>query len=45
MMIKGEIQLVYISPENILCNLTSDNLRALVVHKAHYIKLWLVSVY
>ena len=48
--VKGEVQLVYISPENMLCNLTfrnmllSDkykhNLRALAVDEAHCIKLW-----
>ena len=48
--IKGDIQLVYISPENLLCNMTfrkmllSDKykkyLRALVVDEAHCIKLW-----
>ena len=48
--IKGNIQLVYISPESLLCNprfrnmLLSDNykrnLRAFVVDEAHCVKLW-----
>ena len=48
--LKGQIQLVYISPENLLKNpcfrnmLTSDRyrecLRALVVDEAHCVKLW-----
>jgi len=48
--IKGNIQLVCISPESLLCNprfrnmLLSDkykrNLRALVVDEAHCVKLW-----
>ena len=48
--VKGEIQLVYISPESLLCNamfqnmLLSDkyknNLRALAVDEAHCVKLW-----
>ena len=48
--LNGKIQLVYISPENLLKNpcfrnmLTSDcykeNLRALVVDEAHCVKLW-----
>ena len=49
---KGDIQLVYISPENLLCKLNmtfrkmllSDKyknyLRALIVDEAHCIKLW-----
>ena len=48
--VNGDIQLVYVSPENLLCNskfrnmLLSDkykkNLRALVIDEAHCIKLW-----
>lgn len=48
--VNGDIQLVYVSPESLLCNskfrnmLLSDkykkNLRALVIDEAHCIKLW-----
>lgn len=48
--IKGDVQLVYISPENLLCSLPfrnmllsdkyKNNLRALAVDEAHCIKLW-----
>ena len=50
--ISGKVQLVYISPENILtnyrfCNMISgtqyqENMKALVVDEAHRIKLWYV---
>lgn len=50
--IRGDIQLVYISPENLLCSLPFRNmllsdkyrnkLRALAIDEAHCIKLWLV---
>ena len=52
--LKGKIQLVYISPESLLENdcframLLTDfyqkNLRALVVDEAHCVKLWLVYI-
>ena len=48
--ISGQVQLVYISPENILLNYRfrsmicglqyQENLKALVVDEAHCIKLW-----
>ena len=48
--VKGDIQLVYASPESLLCNSTyrnmllldkyKNNLRALVVDEAHCVKLW-----
>ena len=48
--ISGQVQLVYITPENILMNHRfrsmicgtqyQDNLKALVVDEAHCIKLW-----
>ena len=50
--ISGKVQLVYISPENILTNhrfrsmirgtLYQENMKALVVDEAHCIKLWYV---
>jgi len=50
--VSGDIQLVYISPENLLCNskfcnmLLSDKykkfLRTLVVDEAHCVKLWYI---
>ena len=50
--VNGDVQLVYTSPESLLCNpkfrnmLLSEkykkNLRALVVDEAHCIKLWYV---
>ena len=50
--ISGKVQLVYISPENILTNYRfrnmisgtqyQENMKALVVDEAHCIKLWYV---
>ena len=53
--VKGDIQLLYISPESILCNTLYRNmlmsttyqnkLVALVVDEAHCIKMWYVRAY
>ena len=50
--IKGEVQLIYISPENILCNnkyhqmlssaVYKNNLIGIAVDEAHCVKTWLV---
>ena len=50
--ISGKVQLVYISPENILTNYRfrnmicgtqyQENMKALVIDEAHCIKLWYV---
>ena len=51
--VRGKVQLVYITPENILTNSLfrnmlcgaqyQENLKALVVDEAHCIKLWYVN--
>ena len=51
---KGEVQLVYMSPESLLCNLRirrmfcnsiyQNNLVAFVVDEAHCVKMWYVKI-